>query len=151
MPLKNISREEFAVIMCKMLGVNVSEITECSKEFNDIGEIAEWAKPYVFAMANKDIILGRKGLEDKVYFSPKYTLSRAEAITILSRVLNLNESNENKFADDSDIPEWAKDAIYSMCAGGFISGYPNNTILPNENVTRAEAAAMIYNIISRSF
>ena len=151
LPSRNITREEFAVIMCRMLRVNVSEVTECLKDFTDIDEIADWSKPYVFAMANKDIIAGRKGLEDKVYFSPQVTLTRAEAITILSRVLNLNEVSENKFADDEDIPEWAREAVYSMCASGFINGYPDNTILPNANVTRAEAAALIYNIISKSF
>lgn len=151
LPYKDITREEFAVIMCRMLGVNVSEISECLKEFTDIDEIADWSKPYVFAMANKDIIAGRKGLEDKVYFSPRVTLTRAEAITILSRVLNLDELSENKFADDENIPEWARDAVYSMCARGFINGYPDNTILPNATVTRAEAAAMIYNVISKAF
>ncbi|MCR4718729.1 MAG: phosphodiester glycosidase family protein [Firmicutes bacterium] len=151
LPLKNITREEFAVIMCRMLGVNVEYITECKKEFADIYEISDWSRPYVYALVNKDIIAGRQGLEGKIFFSPRVTLTRAEAITILSRVLNLNELSENKFADDSDIPEWAKEAVYSMCASGFINGYPDNTILPNANVTRAEAAAMICNIISKSF
>ncbi len=151
LPRRNITREEFAVIMCRMLGANVSEITECSKDFVDIDEIADWSKPYVFAMANKNIIAGRKGLEDKVYFSPRVTLTRAEAITILSRVLNLDELNENKFADDEDIPEWAREAIYMMTKRGFVSGYEDNTVRPMANVTRVEAAALIYNIISKSF
>jgi hypothetical protein len=38
-----------------------------------------------------------------------------------------------------------------MYKGGFITGYPDNTIKPTANVSRAEAAAMIYNIISKSF
>lgn len=150
-PQKNITREEFAVIMCRMLGTNVENITECNKEFDDIDEISDWAKPYVFTMANKDIILGKKGLEGKVSFSPKVTLTRAEAITILSRVLNLENISDSEFADDADIPDWAKEAIYMMHKNGFVNGYPDNSIRPMANVTRAEAAAMIYNIISRSF
>jgi len=38
-----------------------------------------------------------------------------------------------------------------MYERGFISGYEDNTVRPMSNVTRAEAAAMIYNIISTSF
>lgn len=150
-PIKNITREEFAVITCRMLGKNVENVAECKKEFEDMEEISDWSRPYVYALVNKDIISGRKGLEEKVFFSPRVTLTRAEAITILSRVLNLNELSENEFADDSDIPEWAKEAVYMMAKSGFVAGYPDNTIRPNENVTRAEAAAMIYNIISKTF
>ena len=151
MPLNNIIREEFAVIICRMLGTNAKEVTECNKKFEDIDDISDWAKPYVFAMANKEIILGKIGEKDKVFFSPKSTLTRAEAITILSRVLNIQEMSETSFDDDADIPEWAKDAIYSMYKSGFVSGYPDNTIKPIANVSRAEAAVMIYNIISKSF
>lgn len=151
LPLKNITREEFAAIMCRMLRTDVSEIAECTKDFDDLDEISDWSKPYVFAMVNKGIIAGRAGGMGNIFFSPKSTLTRAEAITILSRVLNLDSISDNKFADDNDIPDWAKEAVYSMCANGFVNGYPDNTILPNASVTRAEAAAMIYNIISKSF
>ena len=151
MPTKNITREEFAVIISRMLGADVGGVTECDKDFDDVEEISDWAKPYVFAMANDNIILGRQGAENKVFFSPKATLTRAEAITILSRILNVQESSAEKFTDDSDIPEWASNAIYSMYKGGFISGYPDNTIRPLANVNRAEATVMIYNIISKSF
>ena len=151
LPSKNITREEFAVIMCRMLGVNIDNISECTRDFADIDEISDWAKPYVYAMANKEIILGKKGGENKIFFSPKVTLTRAEAITILSRVLNLDVVSENGFSDDSEIPDWAKEAIYMMAERKFVSGYEDNTIRPNNNVNRAEATAMIYNIISKSF
>ncbi|MBQ6907480.1 MAG: S-layer homology domain-containing protein [Clostridia bacterium] len=38
-----------------------------------------------------------------------------------------------------------------MAERKFVSGYEDNTIRPNNNVNRAEATAMIYNIISKSF
>ena len=151
LPLKNITREEFAVIMCRMLGVNIENITECLKEFDDTDEISDWAKPYVYAMVNKNIILGKETSKGTVSFAPKVTLTRAEAITILSRVLNLDAVSEIQFADDSEIPKWAKEAVYMMAERKFISGYEDNTIRPNNNVNRAEATAMIYNIISKSF
>ena len=151
MPLKNITCEEFAVIMCRMLGTNIENITECNKEFEDIDDISDWSRPYVYALVNKGIIAGRQGLEDKVFFSPKVTLTRAEAITILSRVLNLSEMSDTEFEDDENIPDWAREAVYMMYERGFISGYEDNTVRPMSNVTRAEAAAMIYNIISTSF
>ena len=151
LPLKNITREEFAVIMCRMLKTDVSGIDKCTKDFEDLDEISDWSRPYVYAMVNKGIIAGKSGSNGNIFFSPRVTLTRAEAITILSRVLNLESMSESKFTDDANIPDWAREAVYSMYSSGFINGYPDNTILPNADVTRAEAAAMIYNIISKSF
>ena len=59
--------------------------------------------------------------------------------------------SDTEFEDDENIPDWAREAVYMMYERGFISGYEDNTVRPMSNVTRAEAAAMIYNIISTSF
>ena len=151
LPQKNITREEFAVIICRMLGIETKNEAEYNKEFEDVDDISDWAKPYVFQMAERDIILGSQGADNKFIFSPKRSLTRAEAITILSRVLNVRDTSEISFDDDAEIPKWAKEAIYAMYKGGFITGYPDNTIKPTANVSRAEATVMIYNIISKSF
>ena len=146
-PLKNITREEFAVIICKMLNIDVENVTECNVSFTDDEDIAEWARPYVYEMANRGIIVGMAESGGKIFSSPKRTLTRAEAITVLSRILKLGDVSYAKFADDAEIPEWASGAVYAMLAGGYIAGYPDNTVRPMASVTRAEAAAMICNII----
>lgn len=146
-PFENITREEFAVIISKMLNINVENVTECNESFTDDEDISEWARPYVYEMANRGIIVGIAESGDKVFSSPKRTLTRAEAITVLSRILNLGEMSYVKFADDAEIPAWASGAVYAMLANGYIAGYPDNTVRPMTSVTRAEAAAMICNII----
>ena len=151
LPQKNISREEFALIICRMINENIDgadNVENCTVQFSDIDQISDWARQYVFAMANKGAISGRKVADGKVYFSPKAPITRAEAITILSRILNIHEIGTEKFADDYDIPEWAREAVYQMVSYGLISGYEDNSIRPNTNVTRAEAVSMIYEIIT---
>ena len=150
LPTKNITREEFAVIISRMLKINTENVTESNVNFADANNISDWSRRYVFALVNKGIIAGKSG-DNKILFSPKTTLTRAEAITILSRVLNLDELSDNVFEDDREIPDWAKEAVYMMFERGFITGYPDNTIRPLKSVSRAEAAVMIYNIISRAF
>ena len=47
------------------------------------------------------------------------------------------------FADDSEIAEYAKEAVYSMQKAGIINGKGDNRFAPTEYATREEAAKMI--------
>lgn len=49
----------------------------------------------------------------------------------------------NYFNDDADIPAWASEAIYNLRTQGLVSGYPDNTFKPNNNITRAEMAVIM--------
>ena len=149
-PGNNISRQEFAVIMCRFLGIDATEYAKYETDFADRETISEWAKPYVSAMAYNGIINGKSN-GGKVNFAPTATLTRAEAITILGRVIGGEAGEMPDFADSKDIPEWAKDYVAIMTSGGFVSGYDDNTIKPNKNVTRAEAVTMLYNIMNKKF
>ena len=50
------------------------------------------------------------------------------------------------FADKNDIPQWAEEGVSKLYSTGVVSGYEDNTILPNNNMKRAEAATMLYKI-----
>ena len=86
------------------------------------------------------------------YFMPDRTLRRAEAITIMVNALGMTHlapapPYKTIFADDADIPNWSKDAIYVANEIGLIGGFEDDTIRPNKIVTRAEAAAMLETFI----
>ena len=51
------------------------------------------------------------------------------------------------FADDSDIADYAKDAVYYLRNKGIISGTDNGNYEPLRIMTRAEAAVVVNNII----
>ncbi len=81
-------------------------------------------------------------------FAPDKPLTKAQAITILIRALGF----ENKaptpgfytaFADDRNIPSWAKDNVYVAREIGLISGDSYNRFYPSKNLTKAEAAALL--------
>lgn len=104
---------------------------------------------YVKDAVEKGIISGIS----RDLFMPEDKLTRAQAITILMRALGF----ENKaptpgymtsFADDYNIPEWAKDSFYVAKEIGLVYGDTANRANPNQIMTRAEASAMIVRFLS---
>ena len=53
--------------------------------------------------------------------------------------------DELEFADKELIGEWARDSILIAVKSGIISGYPDNTFRPRNNITRAETFAIFAN------
>ena len=80
-------------------------------------------------------------------FAPGGNLTRAEAAVMLYALLTdeskaLYAGNANTF---SDVPggTWYANAVTVLAAGGAISGYPDNTFRPNNNIKRSEFVTMI--------
>ena len=51
--------------------------------------------------------------------------------------------DELTFDDSEDIPDWAIDYVKIVVNEGYVKGYEDNTIRPNNNISRAEAATII--------
>lgn len=51
--------------------------------------------------------------------------------------------NEARFNDDGKISDWAKDAVYKLKKAGAVNGYKDRSFRPQNQVTRAEAAAIL--------
>ncbi|KXG76220.1 S-layer homology domain-containing protein [Thermotalea metallivorans] len=97
----------------------------------------------------------KSGLEKQIIsgvspdrFDPEGPLTRAQAITILIRALGFENKGPSpgyytSFADDRDIPNWARDSIYVAKEIHLIQGDDFNRVNPNKVVSRAEASAML--------
>lgn len=77
---------------------------------------------------------------------PEATITRAEVATIFFRLLkdevrDANWSETNSFSDVSS-GMWFNNAVSTMAKMGVVTGYPDGTFKPNENITRAEFAAI---------
>lgn len=137
-----MTREEFAVVVGRFMEVDTSMYEDFSLNFGDNHVIADWSRPYIAAMYDSGIINGKQ-IGNVVNFAPKDTITRAEAITILGRTLEGVTEVDVSFADNAQIPVWAMEFVGKMCGLGYISGYEDNTIRPNNNVTRAEAVTLL--------
>ena len=83
------------------------------------------------------------GYEDQT-FRPDKSMTRAEVVTIFTRLLKNKPSVDdldNPFTDIDD--HWAKEYILIMNELGIVKGYEDRTFRPESQITRAEFATMI--------
>lgn len=78
-PKDNITREEVAYMVYNAFDIKPSQET---LSFLDADEVSSWAMEAVKGLASAGIIVGNEGK-----FEPKASITRAEAVTILNRLL----------------------------------------------------------------
>ena len=146
-PDNNMTRAEYASMIVNYLNLDISQYENDPLDFLDADEIPLWAQSAVKAAYAEGIILGRINDDGTVEFAPYDNITRAEAMTILGRILpDGGEYAELPFADANDIPDWAMEGVGKLYSLGIVNGYEDNTVLPLDNIRRAEAAVMLYNI-----
>lgn len=100
--------------------------------FTDIQ--GHWAADFILGLANQNLI---SGFEDGS-FKPDVTMNRAQYAAIIAKAFN--PPPKRAASTFADIPAnfWAKPAIDQAYQGGFISGFPDGTFKPNQNVLRLQ-------------
>ena len=58
----------------------------------------------------------------------------------------LQASLQGEFADADEIAVWAREAVYLCRGSGLVEGREDGKFYPNDPVTRAELAQMLYNL-----
>lgn len=133
-----VTREEIVKMICSAFNIPVSD-TDAG--FADIK--GKWFEKYVNAAYEKGII---SGISDGI-FGAGIQATREDIVVILARAAGETIEGEVNFTDAEKISDYAKNAIAALSSKGVISGYPNGTIRPKNNMTRAEAAVVIYNLL----
>jgi len=78
---------------------------------------------------------------------PNDFITREEVFGVLSNAFSLKAEEANKeFVDSHDLSPWALESVNGMVNGGYISG-SNGKLNPKANITRAEFAQVMHNII----
>ena len=150
MPDNRMTRSEFAAIISRFAELDYSEYSDVSLPFADNDSIQEWALPYIKTVYGSGIMTGKSDDDGStLYFDANSPVTRAEAMTMLNRVLNISDYSETAFADDYDIPDWARDGITKLYSAGIAKGYEDNTIRPHAHITRAEGTALLFNCLDK--
>lgn len=140
-PDRYLTRTELVVLLVKALGLPVSEEP---LEFADAKEIPDWAYRYIVTAYKNGIICG---YEDNTFRSNR-NCSRQEMVTMLMNAFDFGESNEPlTFYDGDEIHRYAKGYVAKSYELGLVRGYPDNTFRPHNNITLAEAAAIIFRLL----
>ena len=94
-PNDTISREE----MCKILYVSLKNAGKLAQSeemiiesFADFNAVSDWAKVYVNSIYTNKIMVG----VSDTHFDPQGTVTKAQAATMLTRILSLTEGGETK-------------------------------------------------------
>ena len=145
-PQGNITRAEVATIFYRLLKDEVREEIETDvNSFPDVNA-DDWFNVTVSSLANMNAI---SGYEDGT-FRPNEPITRAELAAMAVRFYDTFEAEyeEGTFLDvDGD--EWYADAIAAAEELGIIGGYPDGTVRPEANITRAETCAIVNRVLER--
>lgn len=141
----------------QQLGRNAHEIkyaegADCETMFRDVAS-TDYYKDAIYYVCANNIMTGIGDNE----FDPIAAITRAEVAAITSRMIEMTASLLSDCfyteivlpnltgARYKDVPsnEWYYQSVYSAQKYGLMNGESKNTFCPNENITRAESAAVL--------
>ena len=137
-PNNSISRAEFMTMVNRAFGF---------KEMAAINYVDVAAGAWYHGEIAKAVQAGYiKGDVDGL-MNPNRQISRQEAAIILYRLLELDEDKDNRlvevFNDAATIASWSKKEVNAIVKDGYLSGYPDRTFRPGNNMTRAETVTVL--------
>ncbi len=93
-----------------------------------------WAKTFIEVLAAKDIILGYPD----GFYRPDQKVTRAEFAAIIRKAFQKNTVKEAIAFVDVPQRYWGFDAVKYANEIGFLTGYPDRTFRPDQNIPRVE-------------
>lgn len=142
-PDQAISRAEFMKMLTNAFGVNTAAAPAAG--FSDVEKDSWYEGPVNWAAAN-GIVAGYGDGR----FAPHDPAVRQDIATIVVRFCNAMgiepdvTLDKADFDDDTAISDYAREAVYTLQQCGIVQGAENNEFKPHDNITRAEAAKIIY-------
>jgi hypothetical protein len=121
---------------------NAAPATPATNKVAQASDVAgNWAEPFIKALVEKDII---KGYPDGT-FKPDQPVTRAEFAALLNKAFDLKEIRAARKFKDVPKKYWAAEVIQKAYKGGFLSGYPNGTFAPKQNIIRIQSLVSLVN------
>lgn len=144
-PEANITRAEFAAMMVRTFKL---QDAAAKNAFSDIKD-SDWFSGEVASAVKAGLI---KGMGDGI-FAPNENITRQDMAVIVARTIaavkakaapqNASQYIE-KFKDKNGIADYAKDGVAAAVKYEIVKGITADTFVPEEQATRAQAAAMMY-------
>ena len=108
--------------------------------FSDVE--GHWAKEQIEDWSGKGLVSGY----DDGTFKPERGVTRAEFITFVNRAYGLTAKARADFSDLSP-QDWFAEEVAKAVAAGYISGYDDGTMRPAAEISRLEAAVILYKVL----
>ncbi|MDI3480432.1 MAG: hypothetical protein PWQ97_87 [Tepidanaerobacteraceae bacterium] len=152
-PDSSVKRDEIVTMIIRLMGLDTeAEAKSLPTDFPNASSVPAWARGYVAVAVEKGIISG----SDLTDFRAEENAKRYEVAIFAVRALGLEEEAKNMknvdltFTDLSAIPLEARAYVQLALENGIIKGFPEAdgkySFKPNDNLTRAQAAAILSNL-----
>lgn len=138
-----ITRGEFATLIARTMELPEPDESEVTIHFTDLA--GHWSEQHIEAL----IIAGIIQKDDfGTKFLPDEPITRMEMIRMLVRAIGKGEHDAScpcvtGFSDDGTLSEADKSSICTGKEYGIVDGYPDGTVKPDGEATRAEAFEML--------
>ena len=141
-PNDSVTREEFVKIIVSAFGLKKDG---ANSNFSDISK-DRWSYEYI-AVANELGIVTGSGDT----FNPTSNTQRQDMAVIIYRVFELLgakvDGDAKNFSDNTEISDYAKEAVAKLSGAGIINGMGDDSFAPKAEVTRAQAAKVVYGLL----
>ncbi len=148
-PGDNLTRAQFAVLIVRALNIPTEEY---KGTFSDIPESLTWSALEIEAAQRAGIVTGRA---DGTY-GPNENITREQMATMIIRAVTYKQpallegvSTELTFTDAHMIEAYAKDSVAIAAKLGILKGKEDGTFAPKDSATRAQAAVLLYNLLTK--
>lgn len=142
-PNDNITREELAKILVQAFAKDAEESEVSFKDTN----AGEWYYPYIARAVSAGIVNGYSEEE----FGTGRFVTRQEMCAMVYRAAQAYgislESSQPGFADETEIEDYAKEAIGALSNAEIVVGIDLNHFAPNDMATRAQIAKIVYRLL----
>lgn len=152
-PDRSITRAEFTAVLLRGLGLHSPE-NEVTTTFTDV-KADSWYANEVQTAVSYGLI---SGYTDNS-FHPSSEISRAEAMTIVSRAMKLVELAQadasetanllGKYSDGNKVQPWAAESVASAIKQGLVQG-ADGKLMTDTDVSRAQTAAMVKRLLTKA-
>ena len=146
-PDASCKRADFAIMLVNVLGIDGT----AADNFDDV-QPGKYYYNYVGLAKEAGIVNGYGDGN----FGPENFCTRAELMVMVANALKVSgsditadESVLDKFSDADEIPAWARPYIAYLVEAGIVNG-ANGKINANNEITRAEVAVIMYNVVDLS-
>jgi len=146
-PNAKITRAEFLDMLMRIAQLN-GDVQKMP--FTDVSS-NDWYADSVAAAYENGIVSGTSATT----FSPDASITRQDMAVMISKVMKADGYTSAdltelaRFNDGNSVATYAKEAVAMVSRETVVNGTPEGNFNPKDNTTRAEAAAMIYNLFTR--
>jgi len=116
--------------------------------FADSAVLPEYINKAAY-LANKYGFLDGVREGENIYLKPYEHITRAEIIRMTDLAMKGKTMSRNslEFTDAASIPDWAVQSVKNLLGYGIIQGFDDGSLRPFENITKAQTAEMIFQMM----